>query len=244
MTCQEAPSGILTVPNTVLAIDLTIAPRPFLMAKRCLDVVVAVMALIVLAPLLLLIAALVRLDSKGPSLFRQDRVGLEGRLFTIWKFRTMHAGASEEPHQQLIDRLQTLGADGRAISADRPLRLNQPPQQKLTNDPRVTRIGRWLRRCSLDELPQLVNVLRGEMSIVGPRPLVVYEFDGLMDRHQERVWMLPGITGLCQVSKRNSLTYRRMCEVDLAYVHGWSLWLDIKILARTIPAVVREHANA
>lgn len=200
-----------------------------------MDVAIAGIALVAFFPALLLIGALVRLDSAGPALFRQRRVGLEGRPFTIWKFRTMRAGVSEDPHQRLISRLQREGVKG-------PPYRSTP--QKLTNDPRVTRVGKWLRQWSLDELPQLVNVLRGEMSIVGPRPLPMYEVAGLAGWQRERLRMLPGITGLWQVSGRSCLSYNRMCELDQQYVLGWSLMLDIRILLRTLPAVLRTSATA
>ena len=227
----------MTIPESELAIELAIAPRPSLLVKRYMDVAVAGTALIALAPLLLLIAALVRLDSRGPSLFCQDRVGLNGRLFTMLKFRTMATGSSDEPHRQLVARLQREGAD-------RPLCPPHLAAQKLTNDPRVTRLGGWLRRWSLDELPQLINVLRGEMSLVGPRPLPTYEDEGLAAWQRRRLRMLPGMTGLWQVSGRSSLSYHRMCELDLEYVFGWSFWLDVAILLKTVPAVCRTNSTA
>jgi lipopolysaccharide/colanic/teichoic acid biosynthesis glycosyltransferase len=210
-----------------------------LLLKRQIDVAVAGVALIVLSPVLLLIAALVRWDSSGPALFRQTRMGLGGRRFDMWKFRTMKHGESDEPHRKLIAVLQ-----GRAPEAAVAKEGTPRPVYKLVDDPRVTRIGQWLRRTSLDELPQLFNVLCGDMSLVGPRPPVTYECDGFESWQHERMMMPQGMTGLWQVSGRSRLSYQRMCELDIQYVRNWSLWLDLKILARTILTILRRRATA
>jgi exopolysaccharide biosynthesis polyprenyl glycosylphosphotransferase len=191
-----------------------------LLVKRVLDVVVAGVGLIVLSPLLAAVALVVRLRDGAPVLFFQERVGLHGRPFRVVKFRTMEVGAEE--------RLLELAADNE-ISG---------PAFKVTNDPRITRTGRWLRRTSIDELPQLWNVLRGEMSLVGPRPPLPSEVEGYDLWHRRRLSMKPGITGLWQVGKRHERDFNRWVEADLEYIDRWSLWLDVKILARTIPAAM------
>jgi exopolysaccharide biosynthesis polyprenyl glycosylphosphotransferase len=215
--------------------------------KRAFDVALALSGVILLSPLLLLIAVLIKLDSRGPVLFRQERVGMDGRPFTLYKFRTMRADADEHAHRELMART-IRGA------LDRPPRtiecvpssnadVRPPLYGKVPNDRRITRLGRWLRRWSLDELPQLFNVLKGEMSIVGPRPPIPYEVAHYSSWHRKRLDVKPGITGLWQVSGRNRLPFERMVELDLYYIERWSLWLDIKILLKTIPAVLRGETE-
>jgi exopolysaccharide biosynthesis polyprenyl glycosylphosphotransferase len=193
-------------------------------AKGALDYVLAgFLFLAVLVPLMAVVGLLVRLSSPGPVLFRQQRSGLNGRPFTMYKFRTMVSNA-----EQLKDELAALNE------------MNGPVF-KLSKDPRITKVGRMLRRYSIDELPQLVNVLRGEMSLVGPRPLPVDEvkrFDDLA--HRRRLSVKPGLTCLWQVSGRNDLRdFREWVRLDLEYIDHWSFWLDLKILCRTVPAVLR-----
>lgn len=191
-----------------------------LLVKRIVDVLAALLALILLSPLLLGVALAIRLQEGRPVLFRQTRVGLHGRQFQVVKFRTMQVGAH--------DRLAEL-ADDNEISG---------PAFKLTNDPRITKIGRWLRRTSIDELPQLWNVLRGQMSLVGPRPPLPTEVEGYDLWHRRRLSMKPGITGLWQVRDRRDPDFNRWVASDLEYIDRWSLWLDLKILLRTIPAAL------
>jgi exopolysaccharide biosynthesis polyprenyl glycosylphosphotransferase len=191
-----------------------------LIAKRAVDLLGAAVLLAVLSPFLLLIAALVRLDSPGGALFRQERVGLHGRTFRMIKFRTMCSDAEEQ--------LQSL----RRLNAVRGHAF------KLESDPRVTRVGRLLRRTSLDELPQLWNVLRGQMSMVGPRPPLPVEVSDYDVWHRRRLSMKPGMTGLWQVRARRSAEFDHWVEQDLEYIDHWSLWLDFKIIARTVPAVL------
>ena len=191
-----------------------------LLAKRVLDIVGGAIAAIILTPVMLAISAWIALDSAGPVTFRQPRVGLHGRTFEVWKFRTMVADAEE----RLDDLRDQNEINGNAF--------------KMTNDPRVTRAGRWLRRTSLDELPQLMNVLRGEMSLVGPRPPLASEVAGYDVWHRRRLSMRPGMTGLWQVSARHEPDFDRWVESDLEYIDRWSFWLDLKIIAMTVPAVL------
>lgn len=203
---------------------------PWAVAKRGIDLLAAVLLLLLLMPLLALLALLVALDSPGPVLFRQTRQGLRRRPFTVLKFRTMSDGAPADLHRQYISQLAGEGAAPAGA-------LN-----KLTADPRVTRAGRVLRASSLDELPQLINVVRGEMSLVGPRPALDYELEHYRPEHFERFDVRPGITGLWQVSGRNALGFHEMLELDSKYVRRQGPLLDAAILARTPVALVRGRA--
>ena len=190
--------------------------------KRVLDIGIAAMTLVVCAPFLLAIALVLRWRQGPGVIFSQERMGMHGRRFTMYKFRTM-APDAEERYPELANRSYTKG-----------------PAFKLQDDPRVTPIGRWLRRYSLDELPQLWNVLRGEMSIVGPRPAPLREVDGYDLWHRRRLSMKPGITGLWQITARLDQHFDDRAELDMAYIDRWSLRLDLEILFRTIPAVLRR----
>ena len=191
------------------------------LVKMLMDFFGALGLLILLSPLFLLIAAAIKFVSPGPVFFKQQRSGLNGAPFTLYKFRTMVTNAEQFKHE---------------LEAMNEMR---GPVFKVTNDPRVTRIGKWLRRYSLDELPQLFNVLRGEMSLVGPRPLPVDEVKRFNDlAHRRRLSVKPGITCLWQISGRNQIAdFKEWVRLDLEYIDNWSLWLDLKILLRTIPAV-------
>jgi exopolysaccharide biosynthesis polyprenyl glycosylphosphotransferase len=188
--------------------------------KRALDVVGATVAMVVMSPVLALLAVAIKLDSEGPVLFRQERVGLHGRSFNVVKFRSMCNDAEE----QLPELQEQNEINGHAF--------------KLADDPRVTRMGRFLRRSSLDELPQLANVLRGQMSLVGPRPPLPTEVAHYDTWHRRRLSMKPGMTGLWQVGARHSPEFDHWVAQDLEYIDSWSLWLDFKIMARTVPAVL------
>jgi lipopolysaccharide/colanic/teichoic acid biosynthesis glycosyltransferase len=202
-----------------------------IVACRALDIVLAVVMLIALVPVLIAIAIAIRLDSPGRTLFRQPRVGRDLTPFTLNKFRTMRDGAGQETH-----RLFVLGL----IAGEAPTGEVATPVFKMTEDERVTRVGRVLRRSSLDELPQLWNVLRGEMSLVGPRPPIAYEVDHYPAHWFVRFAVKPGMTGLWQVSGRCQLTLEEMIRLDTHYVHRRSLWLNLCILVRTIPAVLHD----
>jgi len=195
-------------------------PRGAFLLKRLLDISVSLVALLVLSPLLLLIAVLVRMDSPGPIFYRSERIGRKGRNFTCIKFRTMVADA-ETLRQQLADRNER---DGILF--------------KITNDPRITRIGARLRKYSLDELPQFLNVLLGDMSLVGPRPPIASEVEKYDLSHLRRLDVLPGMTGLWQVEARQDPSFDSYISLDTAYVENWNLMLDLRILARTIGVVL------
>ena len=203
-----------------------------LVIKRVMDVVGSAALLFVLSPLLATIAFLIKLTSKGPVLYEQDRLGQFGARFKCLKFRTMYTNNDPKIHQEYVQQF-IAGKDGLDKSES-----SEKPVYKLTNDPRVTSIGRLLRKASLDELPQFLNVLRGEMSLVGPRPPVPYEFEVYDIWHRRRVLEVkPGVTGLWQVSGRNRTLFDEMVRLDLRYCQSWSLWLDVKILFATPRAV-------
>jgi len=189
--------------------------------KRAIDVVGALLSMVILAPLLVVVALLIKLDSPGPIMVRQTRIGRGGRPFEFLKLRSMYVGAESALNQ--IRHLDESGSSGRIF--------------KARDDPRRTRVGRWLRRFSIDELPQVLNVLRGEMSLVGPRPPFPHEVERYEDWHRRRLEVLPGITGLWQVSGRSNLTFDEMALLDIWYIENWSIGLDMKILFRTPAAV-------
>jgi exopolysaccharide biosynthesis polyprenyl glycosylphosphotransferase len=191
--------------------------------KRTFDLTLATIGLIVLSPVLLIIAVAVKLSSSGPAIYRSVRPGMAGRPFFCFKFRTMREHA-----EQIQADLESLNEKSGAIF-------------KIRDDPRLTRVGRFLRRFSLDELPQLVNVVRGEMSLVGPRPLPMRDFERLDEWHKKRYLVLPGITGLWQVSGRSELDFDDLVRLDFLYLERWSIFLDLRILLRTIPAVLSRR---
>ena len=198
-------------------------------AKRSIDVVVSAVGLVVLSPLLALIAIAVRLDSRGPALFKQTRVGRQGAPFTLLKFRSMSDRVDDSIHREAIEKVFA----GEAISDD--------PKSpfKLTTDPRVTRLGAFLRRTSLDELPQLLNVLRGEMSLVGPRPMIPYELEHFQEWQHERHIVRPGITGLAQVKSRGRANMDEILRLDVEYAQTCSFWNDVKLILQTFPIVFK-----
>jgi exopolysaccharide biosynthesis polyprenyl glycosylphosphotransferase len=199
--------------------------------KRGMDLVLATLVLIVVSPLLGLAAAAIALTSGRPILYRQTRIGLHGRPFEMLKLRTMKPHATDEVHRQFVRQWISSRASGE--------RNNGTPVFKLAQDDRITAVGRWLRRFSLDELPQLINVIRGEMSLIGPRPALPYEVEHYAPHHRRRLAVLPGVTGLWQVSGRNHLSFDDMVRLDVQYLENWSLATDLKILALTMPEMVR-----
>ncbi len=235
--CQESGVGFRLVPDTfdltlgTLEVD-NLAGIPLIgqrevalhgfnrALKRTIDVVVSAAALLAALPVMALVALAVKLDSRGPVFLPQERVGLNGRVFRIYKVRSMYVGA-----ERLLDTLQENNQAGGVIF-------------KMKNDPRRTRVGRIIRRLSLDEVPQLWNVLKGDMSIVGPRPPFPHEVALYDEWHKRRLEVVPGLTGLWQVSGRSDVPFDEMVMLDLYYIENWSLGLDLKILLRTIPAVL------
>lgn len=203
--------------------------------KRTSDLFIATIVSLVALPVSLLFALLIKLDSKGPVFYKQERVGMDGRVFLFYKFRTMRAGTDDASHRE-FQRQYIAGQPEVKLARD------GRPVYKLQADPRITRTGRWLRRLSLDELPQLLNVLRGDMSVVGPRPPIPYEVEEYELWHRKRLDMKPGMTGLWQVSGRNRLPFDEMVRLDLFYIENWSLLLDLKIILRTLPVMLRGDA--
>jgi exopolysaccharide biosynthesis polyprenyl glycosylphosphotransferase len=201
-------------------------------AKRASDIIIAAVALLLLSPFWLVIAVLIKLDSRGSVFYKQERVGMDGRIFLFYKFRTMQVNADDATHRE-FQRKYIAG------SPETNLGDEKRPAYKLRTDQRITRVGRVLRRLSLDELPQLLNVLIGDMSIVGPRPPIPYEVEAYELWHRKRLDMKPGLTGLWQVSGRNRLTFDEMVRIDLFYIENWSLLLDLKIILRTLPVMLR-----
>ena len=191
--------------------------------KRLFDIAGSLFGLIVLSPPLLTVAALIKLTSRGPILFRQKRIGADEKVFFCYKFRSMYQDA-EARQAELEARNE---ADGAIF--------------KIKDDPRVTPVGSFIRRWSVDELPQLINVLKGEMSLVGPRPLPLRDFEQMGELHKKRLEAIPGITGYCQTSGRSNLSFEDMVRLDLYYIENWSLGLDIKIILKTVEAVLRHE---
>jgi exopolysaccharide biosynthesis polyprenyl glycosylphosphotransferase len=194
--------------------------------KRTMDLALSVAGLVLLAPVFALIAALIKLDSPGPVFFRQVRMGAGGRTFRIWKFRTMTADADARKGE--VAHLNKHAQNG-----------GDPRMFKIPDDPRVTRVGRWLRRHSLDELPQLISVVLGQMSLVGPRPLILDEDQHVGDWARQRLNLKPGITGVWQVLGRDDIPFEEMVRLDYLYVTDWSLWSDIRLIGRTFPTLLR-----
>jgi exopolysaccharide production protein ExoY len=194
--------------------------------KRALDIACVLVALPLLLPLMLVIALLIKTRSPGPILFKQERVGYRGQRFMLFKFRSMILGASTVAHQQHVSSL---------MDSDRPM-----VKLDARGDPRLIPYGRLLRAAGLDELPQLINVLRGEMSLVGPRPCVPYEYEKFLPWQKERFDAVPGLTGLWQVSGKNRTTFEEMIRLDIRYARSRALWLDAKIMLKTLPAVAGQ----
>jgi exopolysaccharide biosynthesis polyprenyl glycosylphosphotransferase len=211
----------------LLSLPRTTIRRSDHFRKRVFDVAASAVGLVLLAPLFAICAVAIKLDSRGPVLFRQRRVGRGNRRFEILKFRSMHTDAEER--KEAVAALNLHG--GR----------NELGMFKVREDPRVTRVGRLLRRLSLDELPQLWNVLRGDMSLVGPRPLIENEDRQVEGRYRRRLTSSPGVTGPWQIHGRSEIPFEEMINLDYLYVTNWSMWGDIKLILRTVRAVVRGH---
>jgi lipopolysaccharide/colanic/teichoic acid biosynthesis glycosyltransferase len=205
---------------------VTIVPARVSIRKRTLDLLCLLIALPTLLPLMLGIAALIKIVSPGPIFFRQERIGFMGRRFRMFKFRTMRVNAETSSHQNHLKDL---------INSNAPM-----VKMDVKGDPRVIRFGSILRSSGLDELPQLINVFRGEMSLVGPRPCTPYEYEQFEPWHKQRFRALPGLTGLWQVSGKNRTTFNEMIELDIRYASDWSLGLDLRIMLLTVPVLISQ----
>jgi len=200
------------------------AEKAYLVLKRALDVFIALLLLIIFGPLMLAIVLAIRLFSPGPILYKQTRIGKNGKPFKMLKFRSMRLENAPDIHREYVIDLILNNHDPKSLGKD---------TLKLESDPRITGLGKYLRKWSIDELPQFFNVLKGEMSMVGPRPSLPYEYEVYKDWHKKRVLVLPGITGLWQVTARNLVSFDEQVRIDLAYIQNMNLWLDIKILLMT-----------
>jgi lipopolysaccharide/colanic/teichoic acid biosynthesis glycosyltransferase len=219
----------LRLPSSPLAIE----PRRAYRGKRALDMALGLVILVIFSPLMLAIAISIKLTSRGPVLYKQARLGQGGRPFTFYKFRTMYEGVDHEVHRKyaqsfIRNELPEQAEDDEAGGAI----------FKLTDDERITSVGHLLRRTSMDELAQIFNVLKGDMSLVGPRPALPYELQVYEEWHMQRLSAIPGMTGLWQVRGRCRVPFAEMVRMDLEYIASQSLWLDLKILLLTLPAVV------
>jgi len=200
--------------------------------KRVIDVVFSTFVIVFGLPFYMMIAALIKLNSSGPVLFVQDRIGQGGKKFKFYKFRTMNINNNDEVHRNFTENfIKGRVMENGSAQSDRVV-------FKLAEDPRVTPVGRFLRKTSLDELPQLINVFRGEMSLVGPRPPIDYEIEHYQEWHKKRLLAKPGLTGLWQVSGRSTVPFDEMVMLDLYYYENWSLLLDLKIILRTVPVML------
>jgi lipopolysaccharide/colanic/teichoic acid biosynthesis glycosyltransferase len=209
----------------------TLQKRAQIVLKRILDIAASSAGIVMLSPLLLIVAALIKMTSRGPVFFKQVRIGFGGKKFRLYKFRSMYTNNDPAIHQEFVKKL---------IAGQAPVaNAGETASYKIHNDPRVTGIGRFIRKTSIDELPQLFNVLIGNMSLVGPRPPIEYEVEEYDVWHRPRVVEVrPGITGLWQVKGRSKTTFDGMVRMDLEYIHTWSLWLDVKLLFKTPAAVM------
>jgi lipopolysaccharide/colanic/teichoic acid biosynthesis glycosyltransferase len=228
---RDRPSNPMLYPDLV---NQDHGAQSLLRVKRAMDLAGSISTLILCSPLFALIALVIKLSSKGPVFFRQERIGQYGRSFTFLKFRSMHVDSDQHVHQEYVTRLINGQVEDKTQT-----RKGKGGVYKLTNDKRVTAVGKLLRRTSMDELPQLLNVLHGDMSLVGPRPPIPYELLAYQTWHRRRVLdVKPGITGLWQVSGRSSVKFDEMVRLDLRYATSWTPWLDVLILMRTPRAVI------
>ncbi len=223
--------AILTPPTqNAISID-----PGYLIAKRILDIIFTLLILLPLCIVILIVAIMIRLDSKGPIFFRQKRVGLNGTEFIMFKFRSMYVDSDDSTHREAIKQFM----NGAPLNGD----VDASNHYKLVDDPRVTRIGRFIRKTSIDELPQFINVLRGEMTLVGPRPPLPYEVEAYSLRDKQRLSGKPGLTGMWQVYGRSRVTFSNMVEMDIAYLKQQSIWQDLKLIALTIPVMLHGRGG-
>ncbi len=208
----------------------------WLMLKRAIDLMLGSSIAVLISPVLLIIWLLVRFTSKGPAIYIQRRVGYKGRVFNCYKFRTMYVDADDDIHRKYVK--QWIANRSYDLALDKEKKLF-----KIMDDPRVTAVGRFLRRYSLDELPQIFNVLKLEMSLVGPRPALEYEVKLYRDWHKQRLLGVPGVTGLWQVTGRNHLSFDEMVRLDIEYLNRWSLLYDLTLILKTIPVVFQGNGH-
>jgi exopolysaccharide biosynthesis polyprenyl glycosylphosphotransferase len=206
---------------------------PNRLLKRTIDIALSVTGIVLSSPIWLVIIFAIKLNSRGPAIYQQERVGMDGRVFRMYKFRSMRSDSKDDQHQELMRKSIGGEIDVNQGTCEKPI------YGKVKNDNRVTEVGAFLRRYSLDELPQLLNILLGEMSLIGPRPPIPYEVECYQDWHRARFHVKPGLTGLWQVSGRNRLSFEQMVRLDIYYIENWSLWLDLKILLKTVPVALR-----
>ncbi len=223
-------SGIFILPPTVVP-----RARRNYALKRVFDFFVALLGIIVLSPILLIFAIIVRFDSPGPSLFKQERVGEGGKRFKVYKFRSMRTDTDDAIHREAMAKFM----QGQALAGEN----EGAGAYKLASDPRVTRIGEFIRATSIDELPQLFNVLRGDMSLVGPRPPLPYEVEQYRYRHRYRLLVKPGITGIWQVYGRSRVDFETLVSMDLHYVTDGTFWLDLKLIVLTFSVVFNKSGG-
>ena len=209
--------------------------RSYDFLKRAIDLAITLMVLPMMMPLMALVALLVRFDSPGPALFKQKRVGKDGRIFQIYKFRTMTHNLDNSHHQAFMKAF---------VQGEIGDESNDKVVFKPFTDSQITRVGRILRKTSLDELPQLINILKGDMSLIGPRPNVLWEVEAYKGWHMERLSVLPGITGLAQVNGRSAISFDTIVRYDVEYARSKSLWLDVQILWKTFTSVVAGKGAA
>jgi len=201
--------------------------------KRVVDILGSIVGLSLLSPIFIVITLAIKLDSPGEVVFRQKRIGKNGEEFVFYKFRSMYKDVDDKLHKEYMAKLINSGSDS--------VPMGKGGCFKMEDDPRVTKVGRFLRKTSLDELPQLYNVLKGDMSLVGPRPAIPYEVEMYNAWHKRRLSVIPGITGLWQVSGRSAKDFREMVELDLKYIDSWSIWLDLKIIFKTFFVVLNKQ---
>jgi lipopolysaccharide/colanic/teichoic acid biosynthesis glycosyltransferase len=197
--------------------------------KDVLDLIIGVVALVVFSPVLFIVAMAVKLDSPGPAIFKQKRIGKDGNEFTVCKFRSMYVNADDRPHREALKKL---------VEGEPAARVNGQGYFKPVDDPRVTRLGKFLRATGLDELPQVFNILRREMSVVGPRPAIPYELELYKEWHHRRLAVRPGVTGLWQVKRHDTQNFDDVIRLDLEYIDSFSIWLDLKIILLTFPMIL------
>lgn len=224
---------VLESPQLFIPADTTRYYSPTGKLKRAFDLLVSLLALLVAGPVMLIIALIIKRSSPGPVFFIQERLGRDGRPFKFYKFRSMKHNSDDAIHRQFAAMF--INGDNEGCSAS-----NEGEEVfKLKADPRITRIGAWLRKTSMDELPQLINIIKGDMSLVGPRPPISYEIENYQPWHMERLKAVPGLTGIWQVSGRSEVSFDDMVRMDVRYINQWSFWQDLAIIFKTVPVVLK-----